>query len=125
MVVANRFVYIELGGRLANVTQDCRGAGHGLAVTPWAEAVAERVHVGVRANAWITKQIPGAAHPLAAFEYDEALRRALHLQMAGSANPRQPRAHDDYIHVLHSRETIISATKKHKLVHPGRFCGLL
>jgi hypothetical protein len=86
MVVANRFVYAELGGSLVDITQDRWTIGDGLRVTPRAKAIAECVHVGVGADAWIPKKIPRAAHRRASFEYDEGLRRALHLQMAGAAD---------------------------------------
>ena len=103
MVVANRFVYAVLGGRLADVVEDGGPVGHGLVVTPRAEAIAERVHVGVGADAWVTKQVPRAAHRLAPFEDDETLLRALYLQMAGRrqsptappprlSHPRAPRS---------------------------------
>src|SRR6185369_14708692 len=45
MVVADCFIYIVLGCRLANVAQDCGTVGDRFGVTPWAEAIAERVHV--------------------------------------------------------------------------------
>ncbi len=118
MVVADRLVDAVLGGSLADVAEDRGAVGHRLVVTPRAEAIAERVHVGVGADAWIAKQIPGAAHRLAPFEDDETLLRALALQMAGPANPRQPRPHDYHIHVLHSRPLslakVYKATKKYK-----------
>src|SRR5215217_4357453 len=101
MAVADRFVDAELVGGLADVSQDRVPVGDGLRVTPWAKAIAERVHVGVGANARVSKEIPRAAHCLASFQYDEGLVRALHLEMAGAANSGQPRAHDDYVHVLH------------------------
>jgi len=81
------------------------------------------VHVRVGADSGIAEQIPRAAHRFAAFEYDEAFRRTLHLQVAGSANPRQPCAHDYYVDMLHRARnyprraavsTVRLATKKHK-----------
>src|SRR5262245_23531128 len=106
MVVADRPGYVVLSGGIADVTEDRGTFGHRLVVTPGTKSIAERVHVGVRADAWIAKQIPRAAHRLAAFEYDETLARAFELQMAGPANPRQPGAHDYHIHMLHTGEYI-------------------
>src|SRR5215213_4137021 len=114
MVVADRFIYAELCSGFADVTQDRWSIGDSLGVTPRAEAITQRVHVGVGADAGVSKQVPRAAHRLASFEYDEALRRAFHFQVAGSANARQPRAHHYDVYVLHSRRNYISATKKHK-----------
>jgi len=109
MAVTNRLVYVVLGGSLAYVTQYRRTVCHRLVVAPRPEAIAERVHVGIGAHAGIAKQIPCATHPLAAFEYDETLRRTLHLQMAGSANTRQPGAHDYHVEVFHSLKFTLEA----------------
>lgn len=104
MVVTNCLVYVVFGGGVADVLEDSWSIRHGLRFTPWAEAIAERVHVGIGADAWITKQIPGAAHPLAPFENYETLLRALELEMAGAADSRQPGAHDYDVKVLHTRD---------------------
>src|SRR5689334_8059133 len=107
MVVTNRFVDVVLNGGLANVAEDCAAVCDGSRIAPRAKRIAERVHVGVGADTRIAKEIPGAAHRVAPFEYDEALLRALHLQMAGCADPRQPRAHDYHVHVLHAQSPIM------------------
>src|SRR5215510_11955794 len=101
MVVTDRLVYVVLSGCLTDITQDRRTICHRFVVTPWPEAVTERVHVGIGAHARVAKEIPGAAHPLAPFEYDETLCRTLHLQMTGSAHTRQPRSHDYHVDVFH------------------------
>src|SRR6185295_14412478 len=101
MVVADRFGDVVLGSRFADVAQDGGTVGDGLGVTPGTEAITERVHVGIGADARVAKEIPRPAHRFATFENDEALVRAVHPEVAGSANPRQPRTNDDYVHVLH------------------------
>ena len=103
MVVSNSLVQAVLGGSLADVVEDCWAVGHGLGFTPGAEAIAERVHVAVGANAWVTKQIPGAAHRLAPFEDDKTFPRTLSLEMARAANSRQPRPNHYHVHVFHTR----------------------
>src|SRR4051812_4101779 len=123
MAVSDGFIYTELGGGVADVIQDRRTIGDGLRVTPWAKAIAERVHIGVGTDTGIAKEIPRATNRLAPFEYDEALVGAVHLEMTRSPNPRQSRAHDNDVHVLHSarnypRAAALStyATKKHKKI---------
>src|SRR5688572_21505061 len=108
MVVADSLVYSVLGSGIANVVENCRGVSHGLRFTPRAEAVAERVHVAIGANAWITKQIPGAAHPLAPFEDDKTLPRALSLEMASPTDTRQSRPYDYDVDVLHTRDQLLA-----------------
>ena len=102
MAISDGFVYTELSGGVADVIQYRGTIGDGLGVAPWAKAIAERVHVGVGANAGIAEEIPGATDRVTPFEYDEALIGAVHLQMTRSTNSRQPRAHDYDVHVLHS-----------------------
>src|SRR6185503_17275523 len=102
MVVADRLVNVVLGGCVANVTENRRSICHRFVVTPRPEAVTERIHVGIRTHARIAEEIPRATHPFAPFEYDETFRRTLHLQMARSANTRQPGAHDYDVEVFHS-----------------------
>src|SRR5687768_5403849 len=100
MVVTNHFVYAVLGGCVANVVEDRGTVGHRFSSAPGAKAIAERVHVGIGADAWISKQVPRSAHLLAPFENDKTLLGALALEMAGPADPRQPRPYDNDIHVL-------------------------
>ena len=102
MVISDGFVYAELGGGVADVIQYRWTISDGLGVTPGTEAISQRVHVGVGANPWITKEIPRATDRVAPFEYDKALVGAVHLQMTRSSNPRQPGAHNYDVHVLHS-----------------------
>src|SRR4029450_10279476 len=53
---------------LAGVVEDGRPVGDRLGVLPRPEAVAQRVHVGIRAHTGIAEQVPGAAARLAALE---------------------------------------------------------
>ena len=101
MVVTDRFIDAVLARRFTYVAQDCGTSGDCLRVAPGTKAIAERVHVGVGTDARVAKEIPRAAHRLVTFQYDETLAGALHPEVAGSANPRQSRADDDYVHVLH------------------------
>jgi hypothetical protein len=87
---------------LADVVQDGRAVGDRLGVLPRPEAVAQRVHVGVRAHAGIAEQIPGAAARLAAFEDGVALARAAILQVPGGADAGEAGADDQDIEVLDS-----------------------
>ena len=104
MVVADRLVHFIFGGGVADVFEDGGRVGHGLVFTPGTEAIAERVHVGVGADTWITKQIPRTAHPLAPFEDNETLLRAFSLQMAGATDPRKACAYEYDVNVLHTRD---------------------
>ena len=47
MAVADAAVDAVVARDLADVVQDRRTVGDGLGVLPWAEPVAERVHVGI------------------------------------------------------------------------------
>ncbi len=101
MVIANRLVNTELSGCIADVLKDSWAVGDSLWVTPGAESITERVHVGVGSHARVPKQVPRPAHHIPPFEDDETLLRALHLKMASRTNPRQPRPHDYDIEVFH------------------------
>ena len=87
MAVSDGFVYTELRGGVADVIEYRGTIGDSPGVVPRPEAIAERVHVRVGANARIAKEIPRAADRFASFEYDEAFVGAVHLEMTGSANP--------------------------------------
>ena len=83
----------------AHIIQDRGAVGDRLGFGPRPERIAERVHVGVGADAGITKQIPGAADAIAAFENRVAAIRAILLQMIAGADARQPRAHDQHVEI--------------------------
>src|ERR1041384_2412701 len=102
MVVADRLVYSVFGSGLADVAEDGGAVSHRPGFTPGTEAIAECVHVGVGADAWIPEQVPGAAHRFAAFEDDESLAGALELERASAADARKPGTHHYHVHVLHT-----------------------
>ena len=112
MAVADPGVDAVVARDLADVGQDRRAVGDRLGVLPRPEGVAQRVHVGVRADAGIAEQIPGAAAGLARLEDGVALARALVLQVPGRADARQARAHDQDVEVF-----AISACKIGKSIH--------
>src|SRR5438309_7166543 len=83
----------KLACRVLDILPDCLAADDRLGGTPRPERKAERVHVGVRADAGVAEQVPGAADPLARFENREALAGTALLQAAGridSGNPAAP-----------------------------------
>ena len=64
----------------------CGAIGDGFFMQPRLEAVTERMHVGVRPDTGIAKQIPGSAHVGALLYNRIAFVRALHRQMRRSTN---------------------------------------
>src|SRR5581483_5422780 len=73
--------------------------GDRLLAAPGPEAVAERVHIGIGANAGITEQVPGAAERFAPFQDDEGLFRTVALQVIGNANPGEAGTDDDDVEI--------------------------
>src|SRR5690349_12590553 len=110
MVVADRFIDFVFGRGLTDIVENRRTISHRLVFTPGAEAITERVHVGVGAHAGITKEVPRATHRIAPFENDKTFARAQRLQVTRAPNPRQPRSHDDDVNMLHGRTLVSSAT---------------
>ena len=89
-----------LGRGLADIVQDPRPVGDRLGLDPRLERIAQRVHVGVGADAGIAEQIPGAADAIAAFENDKALARALLLQVIARADAGQAGADDQDVEMF-------------------------
>ena len=85
-----------------DVVQDGGPIGHGLLAAPRFEAVAQGVHVRVRANAGVAEQIPGTTQLVAGFPDAPGFVRALHLQMTRSTNARQTRTNDQDIQHVQS-----------------------
>src|SRR5512143_1657684 len=83
-----------------DVIQDGRPVGDCLRVAPRLKAVAERVHVGVGANAGISEQIPCAAHRASTLENCVALAGTSCLDVIASANARESGSHYQYIEML-------------------------
>src|SRR6185369_349980 len=101
VVVTNGLVNVVFARGVTDVAENGWSIGDGFRLAPRAKVVAERVHVGVRTDARVAKEIPGAAHHIAPFEYEKTLLRALRLQMASGANAGEPGADYNDIHVLH------------------------
>ena len=76
--------------------------GDRLRLRPGPERVAEREHVGVRADARVAEQVPGAADRLARLEDRVALAGALGLQVVGGADAGEAGADDQDVEVLGS-----------------------
>ena len=62
---------------LMQIVQDRGPVGNGLGLGPRFEREAQRVHVRVRSNAWITEQVPCAANGRATFKNRVAFAGAL------------------------------------------------
>ena len=88
-----------LGRGFADVAADRRAVGDGLGRFPRLEAIAERVHVGIRTDAGIAEQIPGAADSVAAFQDGIGFVRAILLQMNRRANARQAGANNQNVEI--------------------------
>src|SRR5262249_7966658 len=82
---------------LANVVQDRRPGGDRLLFRPRLERIPERIHVAVRTDAGIAKQIPGAADRRAPFKDRVTLVRAFLLQVIGRADPGKSRSDDQHV----------------------------
>ena len=95
-----RSVDAVLVGRPAHVTQDRGAVGDRLRSAPGRERVAERVHVGVRADPGIAEQVPGAADRVTRLEQREAAIRCITAQVTRGADPRQTGADDQDIEML-------------------------
>src|SRR5207244_2662734 len=81
-----------------------RGAvGDRLGLRPRPEPVAERVHVGVRADARVAKQVPRAAEALARLEDRVRLAGTAVLQVVRGADAGQPGADDQHVEVVEDR----------------------
>src|SRR5690242_230295 len=100
VTISNGLIYTKLTRCLMDVTKNSRTISDRFRVAPRTEAIPERVHVGIRAHAWISKQIPRSAHHIAALEDEKGFSRTLHLQMTTRTNPRQARAYDDDVEVF-------------------------
>ena len=93
MADANVFLDASFVRRVLHILENRRPVGDGLRLLPRAKRVAERVHVGVGADAGIAKQMPCRADVGAAFKNRVALVRTARLQVmrradAGRGPPR-------------------------------------
>ncbi len=97
MAEVDLLVDAVFGGGLIEIVQDRRPVGDRLLAAPGPETIAERVHVRIRTNAGIAKQIPGAADGVARLENGKALVRAVALQVIGDADAGNASADDKHI----------------------------
>jgi hypothetical protein len=100
MVEADVALDPMLGGGLPDVVEDRRPVGDRLALRPRAERVAEREHVGVRANARVGEQGPGTADAVARLEDRVGLTRAVVVEVMRGADAGQAGPDDQRIDVL-------------------------
>src|SRR6267143_6881984 len=99
MAIPNRSINPVVASCFANVVQYGGAVGDRFGLAPWPKLVSERVHIGIGAYSRIAKQVPGPAHGVSALQNGKALRRALRLEVIRRANPRETRAHDQYVKV--------------------------
>src|SRR5205085_10364023 len=104
VVEADLLVDPEVAGGLADVVEDRRPVRDRLRLLPRTEGVAERVHVGVGADAGVAEQVPGAADRLARLEDRERLARTAHRQVTACTHTGQTRADDQYVDVFHASQ---------------------
>ncbi len=97
-----------LSCRVHDVSLDRRTVGQGLGTGPRTEVISEGVHVGIRADARIAKQIPGTAHRFAPFDNGDPLAWAFTAQMARCPDPGDSRADNQNIKVLALHEDHLS-----------------
>jgi hypothetical protein len=86
----------------AHVVEDGRAVGNGARASPGPEGVAQRVHVGVAADAGVAEQVPGAAQAVTPLKDAHTKARAALLQVHGSANAGQAGTDDQDIKVFHA-----------------------
>ena len=100
VVEADLLVDAVVDRGLAHVVQNPRPVGDRLRLGPRFERIAERIHVGVGADAGIAKQVPGAADAVAPLEDHVALARAFLLQVIARADAGQAGADDEDVEMF-------------------------
>ena len=100
MAMANVGLYAFFRHRLLNVVKDRRAIGNRLRIPPGPKLEPECVHIAIRTNPGITKQIPGATNIRPCLQDRKALVRAVLLQMIGGAHARDSGTHDDDVYLL-------------------------
>src|SRR5262245_9840309 len=93
--------YAMLLRRFPHIGADSRAVRKGPRILPRFEVITERMHVAVRSNARISKQIPCAAYGVTAFQQGEALVRTMRPQMYGRADPGKTSANNNHIERFH------------------------
>ena len=85
---------------VADVVEDRGAVGDRLGALPGPEAVAQRVHVGVRADARVAEQVPGTADRIARLENRECLTGTALAQLTCRADAGEACTEDQHIEVL-------------------------
>jgi hypothetical protein len=86
--------------RYPDVAQDGRPVGDRLALLPRAEGVAERVHVGIRADAGVAEQVPGAAARSRPSRMTKLLRGLRVRRWCAAPMPDRPGADDQHVDMV-------------------------
>src|SRR5580704_17917963 len=89
---------VLLGG-VANIAQNRGTVGDRFLASPRPKAEDERVHVGVRTDAWIAKQVPRPADRVARLQDRIALARTTRLQIVPCPDAGQPGSDDQHVNV--------------------------
>src|SRR5665213_1493927 len=100
MIKADVAVDAVLGGRVFQIPQD-RGAVEDLLLAlPALKRIGQGVHVRIRANTRIPKQVPSPPEALARLEDEVGSVRAVRLSPVRRADPRQARTDDQYVEMF-------------------------
>ena len=110
LIELNVLVDAALGGGLLHIGQNRRPIGNRLGRQPGLGVIAHGVHVTVRSNPGIAKQIPGAADGFAPLQDSKRLAWAFILQLAGRTDSGQPSTYDHDVKVLHVTHTFTFVT---------------
>src|SRR5579871_60033 len=105
MIEPDLAIDAALARRVFDVAQDRRTVGDRFRTRPGPEAIAHRVHVGIRTDSRIAEEIPGAADRAAPFEDRKALLRAFLREVPGRTDPGKPGTHDQDIHMINHRNS--------------------
>ena len=100
MAESNPAVYPFLARGLLHVLEDRLAVSDGLPAGPRLEGIAQRENVGIGTHARVAEQVPGTADARAALENGEGLAGAVHQQMVGRRDSRQPGAYHQNVQVL-------------------------
>ena len=104
MAEANVFLDASFVRRVLHILENRRPVRDGLRLLPRAKRVAERVHVGVGADAGIATQIPCSADVGAALKNRLALVRTARLQAMRRADAGEDRPDDQNVNVFGGHE---------------------
>ena len=83
VLITHKAIKIVLFDGVIDVAADGLSVGHGIGTVPRLERETEGIHVGVGANAGITKEVPGASRSLSCLDNQKPLVRARVLQSEG------------------------------------------